>query len=157
MPQNPLYKPLSDIPEVLFGAGIFSGSYGPLESDAPATVKRALYLGIRYFDTSVLYGQSEDVLGDALDKCKDTYARDSYYLATKCGRYGYKTSDCDFTGKRARESVTRSLERLKTTYLDVVFAHDVEFAPSLEAVTGPGGILEELFKMKVRRQTGFGT
>jgi len=149
--RNPLYKPLSGIPELLFGAGIFSGSYGDLESDPAATVRRALYLGITFFDTSVLYGESESILGEALQKNAAEHPREKYYIATKCGRYGYKTSDCDFTGKRTRESVMRSLERLRTSYLDIVYAHDVEFAPSLEAVLGEGGILLELFKMKVRR------
>lgn len=145
---NPLYKPLTGMPEMLFGAGIFSGAYGDLESDPADTVRRALYLGINYFDTSVLYGDSESILGDALDKVKGDYPREKYFIATKCGRYGYKVSDCEFTAVKTRQSVMRSLERLKTTYLDVVFAHDVEFAPSLDAVCGPGGIIEELFKLK---------
>ena len=44
---------------------------------------------------------------------------------TKCGRYGASTFD--YSPKTIRETVKRSLERLKTNYLDVVYLHDVEF------------------------------
>ena len=44
---------------------------------------------------------------------------------TKCGRYG--TAKFDYSPATIRESVTRSLERLKTDYLDTVYLHDVEF------------------------------
>ncbi len=44
---------------------------------------------------------------------------------TKCGRYG--TTKFDYSPATIRESVTRSLERLKTDYLDTVYLHDIEF------------------------------
>jgi len=44
---------------------------------------------------------------------------------TKCGRYGLQTFD--YTPSSVRKSVLRSLERLGTKYLDVLFLHDVEF------------------------------
>lgn len=44
---------------------------------------------------------------------------------TKCGRYGNSTFD--YSPKTIRESIYRSLERLKTDYLDTVYLHDVEF------------------------------
>jgi D-arabinose 1-dehydrogenase len=44
---------------------------------------------------------------------------------TKCGRYGL--SSFDYTPVTIRHSVKRSLERLKTDYLDIVYLHDVEF------------------------------
>ena len=44
---------------------------------------------------------------------------------TKCGRYGLDSFD--YSPKTIRESVKRSLERLKTDYLDTVYLHDVEF------------------------------
>ena len=44
---------------------------------------------------------------------------------TKCGRYGLDSFD--YSPKTIRESVNRSLERLKTDYLDTVYLHDVEF------------------------------
>lgn len=46
---------------------------------------------------------------------------------TKCGRYGGKRADFDYSPATIRASVQRSLTRLNTTYLDVVYLHDVEF------------------------------
>src|SRR5882762_4001491 len=46
---------------------------------------------------------------------------------TKCGRYGPLPADFDYTPKTIRRSVERSMARLHTTYLDVVYLHDVEF------------------------------
>lgn len=43
-----------------------------------------------------------------------------------------------------RQSVERSLTRLHTSYLDIVYAHDVEFVPLEETLDG----IAELFKMK---------
>ena len=46
---------------------------------------------------------------------------------TKCGRYGMKQSEFDYSPATIRASVKRSLERLHTDYLDAVYLHDVEF------------------------------
>lgn len=57
---------------------------------------------------------------------------------TKCGRYG--GSGHDYSPETIRQSVKRSLERLKTDYLDVVYLHDVEFVcePIFPSATGNG-------------------
>ena len=46
---------------------------------------------------------------------------------TKCGRYGTDRDAFDYSPKTIRRSVERSLKRLNTDYLDVVYLHDVEF------------------------------
>ncbi len=46
---------------------------------------------------------------------------------TKCGRYGSYKENFDYSPEIIRRSVERSLARLHTTYLDVVYLHDVEF------------------------------
>lgn len=46
---------------------------------------------------------------------------------TKCGRYGVDREAFDYSPKTIRRSVERSLARLGTDYLDVVYLHDVEF------------------------------
>ena len=64
---------------------------------------------------------------------------------TKCGRYG--VNSFDYSRTTIRESVKRSLERLKTDYLDTVYLHDVEFVctPIAARLTGNhiGAIKEE--------------
>ena len=45
---------------------------------------------------------------------------------TKCGRYGLAPEEFDYSPSTIRRSVERSLRRLGTTYLDVVYLHDIE-------------------------------
>ncbi|KAG6919316.1 hypothetical protein DXG01_007449 [Tephrocybe rancida] len=117
------------LPVIVFGAGTFANQYNPdahLESTLPVrTVGLALRYGITAFDTSVYYGPSEVVLGNALQELKPEFPRSSYRIMTKCGRFG--PSDFDYSPTRIRDSVKRSLERLQTDYLDTVYLHDVEF------------------------------
>ncbi|KAG6861197.1 hypothetical protein C0995_002824 [Termitomyces sp. Mi166 len=119
------------LPGIVFGAGTFGNQYNSdahLQSTMPArTVGLALRYGIRAFDTSVYYGPSEVILGNALQELKNEFPRSSYQLVrmTKCGRFG--PSDFDYTPSRIHDSVKRSLERLQTAYLDTVYLHDVEF------------------------------
>lgn len=117
------------LPAIIFGAGSFSNSYNTddhLYSDTPReTVRLALQYGICAFDTSVYYGPSEVVLGNALKALEEEFPRSHYQLMTKCGRYGLL--DFDYSPTRIRSSVENSLRRLQTDYLDTVYLHDIEF------------------------------
>lgn len=46
---------------------------------------------------------------------------------TKCGRYGVGKEAFDYSPDTVRRSIERSLKRMNTDYLDVVYLHDVEF------------------------------
>lgn len=46
---------------------------------------------------------------------------------TKCGRYGRDRASFDYSPNTIRRSIDRSLARLHTNYLDVVYLHDVEY------------------------------
>jgi hypothetical protein len=74
-------------------------------------------------------------LGQALDTkfIHDNFLRENYFLLTKVGRIG--GSEFDYSPEWIRYSIQRSLERLKTTYLDVVYCHDVEFVSAKEVLT----------------------
>lgn len=53
---------------------------------------------------------------------------DAFYAQmTKCGRYGLNQSEFDYSPGTIRNSVERSLERFRTSYLDTVYLHDVEY------------------------------
>nr|CAG8470867.1 14291_t:CDS:2 [Entrophospora candida] len=122
-----------DISKVIFGAGVFSIRYNPIKEVRPLeSVHKALKL---------------EILGNALESLRSEFPRSTYYIFTKAGRYGLDKKDFDYSAKRVRESVRESCRRLKTDYLDIVFAHDVEFV-ELEKVIEDGGILPELFKLK---------
>ena len=58
---------------------------------------------------------------------------------TKCGRYGSKQSEFDYSPATIRASVERSLARLHTTYLDTVYLHDVEYVCTPVGPAGAAG------------------
>ncbi|KZT55334.1 Aldo/keto reductase [Calocera cornea HHB12733] len=121
-----------EFPQLVFGAATLSTIYnteGLLQSDIPLrTVRLALRYGIRAFDTSPYYGDSEVVLGQCLQALTSEFPRSSYKIITKCGRYG--ADEFDYTPATIRKSVMRSLKRLGTDYLDVLLLHDVDFVGS---------------------------
>jgi len=89
-------------------------------------VKKAFQLGINWVDVSPYYGitKAEETLGHALLELN--IPRESYYIATKCGRYGEK--DFDFSPARITSSIDESLKRLNLDYVDLLQCHDIEFA-----------------------------
>ncbi|CAG8661731.1 9346_t:CDS:2 [Gigaspora margarita] len=145
---QPVDQDKFEVSKILFGALPFGGVYDEIEKSSPfEAVSRALELGINAFDTSPYYGDSEQILGSVLSSLSDKYPRSHYYIITKVGRYGLNKQDFDYSPKRARESVEESCRRLKTDYLDFVYAHDVEFV-DIDEVVGDCGVLIELFKLK---------
>lgn len=130
--------PLSNIlPPLIFGTATFNTQYNkdPYALDTNGLIREALKLGIRAFDTSPYYGPSEELLGAALDTpfVRDNFPREQYFILTKVGRIA--ESEFDYSADWVRHSVQRSLRRLNTTYLDVVYCHDVEFVSLAEALT----------------------
>ncbi|KAM0826225.1 hypothetical protein ACQ4PT_069020 [Festuca glaucescens] len=108
-----------------FGASPLGNVFGDIPRDvARATVRRALDLGINFFDTSPYYGGtvSESVLGDCLRFA--AVPRHSFVLATKCGRY---KEGFDFSADRVTRSIDESLARLGLDYVDILHCHDIEF------------------------------
>jgi L-galactose dehydrogenase len=106
-----------------YGTAPLGGAYQKTEPGELAfTVQAAIDEGINFFDSSPYYGLTlaEERLGEALQG-----RRDRVVLATKCGRYGLDSFD--FSAKRVIASLEESLRRLRTDYLDLFQAHDVEF------------------------------
>ncbi|KAI8872948.1 Aldo/keto reductase, partial [Ramicandelaber brevisporus] len=136
------------------GAGVFSGRYeNGFDVESPdetayAAVRQAYDLGIRCFDTSPYYNDSERVLGRALARLRRETGiqRSDYMTITKTGRYGPCKPDFDFTAARTRQSVATSIARLYGRYLDAVLCHDVEFEDDPNVIVN--GALTELFKLK---------
>jgi aryl-alcohol dehydrogenase-like predicted oxidoreductase len=132
----PRYRELSSVlPPLILGTATFNTQYvsDPLTMPSKRIVSRALELGVRAFDTSPYYGPSELLLGAALSAVDPAPPRSSLTLITKAGRVG--PSEFDYSAAHIRRSVRRSLERLNTDYLDLVYAHDVEFVTPAEVVT----------------------
>ena len=143
-----------EVSVVAFGASPLGGVYG---FTGPEEGKRAVHLaideGINFFDVSPYYGHglAEYRLGAALQG-----RRNKVILATKCGRYG--ANEFDFSAHRVFASMDESLDRLNTDYVDLLFAHDVEFGDRSQIVeeTIPAmRRLQELGKTRYIGVTGF--
>ncbi|PTB62339.1 Aldo/keto reductase [Trichoderma citrinoviride] len=140
--------PLSQVlPPLLLGTATFNHQYHPDPSRMPYVdiVRRALEHGITAFDTSPYYGPSEVLLGQALRLVTPPPPREGYFLVTKAGRI--KADEFDYSPAWVRYSVCRSLERLGTPYLDLVYMHDVEFV-------SPAEVLQAVAELRRLRDQG---
>src|SRR4030095_6812694 len=108
------------------------------EEQSRPFIKRALELGINFFDTANMYseGASEEVLGRAL---RDFAKRDEVVIATKV--YYPMRSDVNGRGlsrKAIMTEIDRSLRRLGTDYVDLYQIHrwdaDTPIEETLEAL-----------------------
>ena len=79
----------------------------------------ALDSGLNVIDTAECYGHSEEMIGRAV-----SHRRREYYLFTKCGHADGSGWDLpDWHPRLLEKSLERSLQRLKTEYLDLVQLH----------------------------------
>ncbi|KAF3044012.1 hypothetical protein E8E12_006199 [Didymella heteroderae] len=138
-------------PFIMGGAG-FSYQLVNDPSKAPTVeiLETAFDSGVRTIDTSPYYDPSELILGAALSHPRITqkYRREDYTLMTKVGRIA--ADHFDYSQRWIRSSVERSLQRFNTTYLDVVFCHDVEFVSEAEAVGAVGTLFELVQQGNIR-------
>jgi D-arabinose 1-dehydrogenase len=145
--------PLSSIvSKLVLGGAAFSTQLHPDPTSLPVRdiIKHALKLGFRTFDTSPYYGPSEWLLGDAFSHpdVVSNYKRSEIILMTKVGRIA--ALEFDYSPKWIRYSVDRSLDRFKTSYLDVVFCHDIEYVTDADAVIAVGVLFDLVDQGKVR-------
>ncbi|PFH59599.1 hypothetical protein XA68_12116 [Ophiocordyceps unilateralis] len=139
-------KPLSRVlPPLILGTATFNTQYHDDPSHMPCTaiVRRALELDVAAFDTSPYYGPSETLLGEALRTLRPP--RDGYFLISKAGRIA--ADEFDYSPAWLRYSVCRSLDRLGTPYLDLVYLHDVEFVT-------PAAVVAAVAELRRLRQQG---
>ncbi|MBM3238361.1 hypothetical protein FJZ31_18880 [Candidatus Poribacteria bacterium] len=97
-------------------------------------VRRALELGVNYFDTARGYWDSEIKLGLGLKG-----NREKVYISTKTGSR---------TKEEAWRSIQESLERLQIEYLDNCHLHGLGGDKDIEKRLGPGGALEALVEAR---------
>lgn len=117
---------------LVYGGGVWGqGMYNDddlIKSTMPIrTLRLAFQYGINTIDTSPYYYPSEFILGKSLETLSSEWPRNTYYLCTKVGRYGPNVSNFDYSSNNIKASVEKSLKRLRTSYLDLVYLHDVEF------------------------------
>src|SRR5512139_3395837 len=95
-------------------------------------IKRALELGINFFDTADVYsnGMSETVVGRAL---RDFASRDEVVIATKVySEMGPGPNDRGLSRKHILSSIDASLQRLGTDYVDLYQIHRWDYDTPIE-------------------------
>ena len=99
------------------GARTLGQALGYSQDQQTALVRRALDLGVNLIDTSAQYGDSEAILGRALEGV----SRDSYFLTTKW----LALEDGKLVPDPAllTSGVEESLSRLRTDYVDIMMFH----------------------------------
>ena len=110
-------------------------------SEAINVVKHAFDLGMNYFDTAKLDGDSEEKIGAAL--CE---VRDKCVLATKTGSRTKKESMKDFEC---------SLKRLRTDRLDIIQLHGIDDEKTLAKAMGVDGSLQTCKEARKRGLVDF--
>jgi aryl-alcohol dehydrogenase-like predicted oxidoreductase len=163
LPRRTLGRTGLEVTTLGFGAMELRGApTGPDLSDQEAeqVLNAVLDAGINFIDTSPDYGRSEELIGRFI-----AHRRSEYFLASKCGcvpgvRQG---SEHIHTAENIRAGVEQSLQRMKTSYLDLVQFHrslsrrELEEHGALEAVialqgegkvrfVGMSGTLPNLFE-----------
>ncbi|MFD0051988.1 aldo/keto reductase [Actinomycetes bacterium NPDC127524] len=102
------------------------------EENSRPVIKKALELGINFFDTANVYsmGTSEEILGRAL---KDYTNRDEIVIATKIhGRMHEGPNGSGLSRKAIMSEIDKSLKRLGTDYVDLYIIHRWDYNTPIE-------------------------
>jgi aryl-alcohol dehydrogenase-like predicted oxidoreductase len=102
------------------------------EERSRPVIKKALELGINFFDTANVYsaGTSEEIIGRAL---KDYANRDEIVLATKVnGRMHEGPNGAGLSRKAIMSEIDKSLKRLETDYVDLYQIHRWDYNTPIE-------------------------
>ena len=112
MRHRPLGRTGIDVSALGFGAWAIGGSWGPVADDeSMRTLRRALELGVDFFDTADVYGDghSEQLLARLRREQKQPFR-----VATKVGR----RSNPHVAGSYTRENLTQYVDRSLVTHAD---------------------------------------
>jgi aryl-alcohol dehydrogenase-like predicted oxidoreductase len=116
---------------VIFGAAALGGMK---QERADRILEILLEYGINHIDTAAAYGESELRIGPWMRE-----HRGRFFLATKTG---------DRTREAARESLHRSLDRLRVDQIDLIQLHNLVDEAEWQRALGPGGALEALVEAR---------
>jgi aryl-alcohol dehydrogenase-like predicted oxidoreductase len=112
---------------IIFGAAALAAMSTPRCAD---TLARLLEHGVNHIDTAPSYGDSELRVGEWMQQ-----HRTAFFLATKTG---------ERSAEGARESLLRSLARLRVDRVDLIQLHNLVDEREWQQALGPGGALEAL-------------
>lgn len=152
MRTRPLGRTGLNVSVISMGGAAIGQQYGPISvREAADTVHAGIDAGINLIDTSAFYGEgtSEAILGEVLAGGW----REKVILCTKAGRH--TREKFDFTPAGMRSCFEGSLKRLRVDSVDILLAHDIEFADDFERVfTDTAEVLHQLKKEGKTRFVG---
>ena len=144
-----LGKDKLEVSAIGLGCMGFTQSYPPYpdRKDAIETIRKAVDLGVTFFDTAEVYsyGKNEDLVGEALQP-----VRDKVVIATKFGYDLSETPDLNISARPVslssryetiRKAVEGSLRRLRTDHIDLYYQHRVDPNVPIETVAETVGEL----------------
>lgn len=102
------------------------------EEESRKIIKKALDLGINFFDTANVYGlgSSEEILGRAL---KDYAKREEVVIATKVSGQMYEgPNGGGLSRKSILHEVNQCLKRLGVDYIDLLYIHRWDYQTPIE-------------------------
>lgn len=130
-----------EVSSIGLGCMGFSQSYPPYipKEEAINVIRRAVELGVTFFDTAEVYGPytNEELVGEALKPY-----RDKVVIATKFG-YDLENNKMDASGRPItlssnpnviRKAIEGSLKRLRTDHIDLYYQHRVDPDTPIEEV-----------------------
>lgn len=124
LPKRPLGKTGAEITILGLGGEGILRTFGQ-EKEAVALIRRAIDLGITYFESARAYSGSESYYGEALKE-----RRRDIFLASKSHE---RIAD------GALKHLETTLSTMKTDYLDLWMIHDVRTTKDLDVIFGPKG------------------
>ncbi len=130
-----------EVSEIGLGCMSLTGAYGntggPDKADAIALIRRAVELGVTFFDTAEVYGpfRNEEIVGEALEP-----VRDQVKIATKFG-FGFAENGAEpgviwSRPESIRRAVDNSLRRLRTDHIDLYYQHRMDPDTPVEETVG---------------------
>ena len=129
-------------------AGVGASMYGEASyEESIATIRRAIDLGVTFFDTAEIYGphRNEEIVGDAIKG-----RRDGLVIATK---FGFRIENGGIAGvdgspANVRRACEGSLKRLGVDVIDLYYQHRVD--PNVPIEETVGAMAELVREGKVR-------
>ena len=120
------------------------------EDEANSLLNLVLDSGINFIDTSIDYGESEELI------CKFiSHRRSEFFLASKCGcplgLGKYSAKDHIFTKENITNGINQSLKRMKTDHLDLVQLHS---SPSKNVIE-ENDVIQTLLEIKKEGKVRF--
>jgi aryl-alcohol dehydrogenase-like predicted oxidoreductase len=143
MEKRPLGKTGMHVTALGLGASEI-GNQDVSDEDVEKLLLSALDTGLNAIDTAECYGLSEERIGRSI-----SHRRSEFYLFTKCGHAaGIDLPDWDT--RLLEQSINRSLQRLKTSYVDLIQLHSCS-----EEILRQGDVIDVLQRAREAGKTRY--